>query len=337
MKGWMMKKRASFWAAALAAALMAGCGGDAKPAGDADGDSAKPFKGEIGLSLLTLANPFFKDISKTMTKEAAKHGYKVITVSGDEDPAQQDRQVQDFIARGVSAIVLSPCNSDSVGSAIKQANKAGIPVFTVDIACNDETAKVVCHIATDNLRGGHEAAAAIIEGLDGKGKVAILDFDTIESCQKRKKGFLAEIKKRNESPDVNIEVVDILPGGGNSEQGYKAMQVLLTKHMDLAGVFAINDPSALGAVARLKEEGRLDEVVVVGFDGHLDGKLAILAGDIYADPIQFPDKIGAECVRVMMEYFDGKQPEPEFLIPTALYRKADAEKDPVLKKEPADD
>ena len=60
--------------------------------------------------------------------------------------------------------MLCPCNSQAVGTAIEEANKEGIPVFTADIACLAPGAKVVSHIASDNLGGGKQAAQAMIEG-----------------------------------------------------------------------------------------------------------------------------------------------------------------------------
>src|SRR6266496_2106205 len=118
------------------------------------GFAAPKPAGTIGLSVLTMNNPFFKEIADSMTAEAAKHGYSVLAVSGDFDVARQQNQVKDFIVKKVSAIVLCPCDSTAIGPAIREANKAGTPVFTADIACLDTTAKVVAHIATDNLQGG---------------------------------------------------------------------------------------------------------------------------------------------------------------------------------------
>ncbi len=121
----------------------------------------------IGLSVLTLTNPFFKEIGDTMRAEADKHGYDVIVVSGDEDVAKQQKQVKDFLVRRVDAIILCPCDSRSIGPVIQEANAAGTPVFTVDIGCLAPEAKVVTHIATDNYSGGKQAGEAMIEALGG--------------------------------------------------------------------------------------------------------------------------------------------------------------------------
>jgi ribose transport system substrate-binding protein len=101
-------------------------------------------------------------------------------------------------------------------------------------------------------------------------------------------------------------------------------------HPDLRGIFAINDPSALGAWTALKQAEKQDQVVIVGFDGQLEGKQAIRDGKFYADPIQFPDQMGIMTVQNIVKYLDGEEFEAVQLIPTELYRKADAEQDPAL-------
>jgi ribose transport system substrate-binding protein len=287
---------------------------------------SQPRKGTIGLSVLTLTNPFFKVIADNMTEEATRHGYDVIAVSG-EDDARQQNQVKDFIVKGASAIVLCPCNSRAIGPAIKEANEAGIPVFTADIACLAPGARVVTHVATDNYGGGRKAAEAMIEALgEAGGEIVILDFREAESCILRVKGFKDVIAAHNQGrPTGTIDIVAELPGGGSRDRGYKSAEDALQAHARLAGIFAINDLCALGARAALEKALRADEVKIIGFDGQPEGKLAIKEGKIYADPVQFPDKIGRKTVEAILQYFRGDEVPPEILIPTELYRQADAE------------
>src|SRR6185312_5336588 len=100
---------------------------------------------------------------------------------------------------------------------------------------------------------------------------------------------------------------------------------------DLAGIFAINDPSALGARAALEKAGKAEQVKIIGFDGQPEGKQAIKEGKIYADPIQFPDKMGQQIVDAIVRHSKGETLPPEILIPTKLYRQADGQQDPELK------
>ena len=292
-------------------------------------DEPAPARRVIGVSLLSLTNPFFTEIADNLRDEAAKHGYEVIVVSGENDVARQNHQVQDFVVRRVDAIVLSPCDSKAIGESIRAANAAGVPVFTVDIACLDPGAEVVAHVATDNYAGGRQAADAIREALGGRGgRVGVLDYKEVESCLLRVKGFKDALAEHNRRPGAaRIEIVSELPCAGARDRGYKAMEDMLQAHADLAAVFAINDLSALGARAALEKAGRADRVKLIGFDGQPEGKRAIGEGKIFADPIQYPDRIGRTAAATIARYFDGHEVEKEVLIPTGLYRRADALKE----------
>jgi len=298
------------------------------------GDPNKTSRGKIGISVLTMTNPFFKEIADVFKAEMEKHRYEVIVVDGEKDLAKQRNQVQDFVVQKVSAIVLCPCKSKGIGSAIQQANKAGIPVFTADIACLDEDAKVITHVATDNYTGGKQAAHAMIEALgDAGGKILQLDFQEVESCILRVKGFREVLDEHNaKSKTGKISVVKELPCDGDKEKGYAATVDALQAHPDLVGIFAINDPAALGARAALEKAGKNEQIKIIGFDGQPEGKKAILDGKIHADPIQHPDKIARQTADAIVRYFRGEQVEKNILIPTNLYRKADAQKDATLKK-----
>ena len=315
----------SFLVATLA--LLVGC---AKPAPTAAPAAAAAAKGSIGVSLLTLDNPFFKVIGDTIAAEGAKRGYEAIVVSGDKDVAKQSNQIKDFIVKKVSAIVLSPCDSKSIIPVIQEANAAGIPVFTVDIPCNEPGVKIVTQVATDNFSGGKEAGVAMIEALgEAGGDVAVLHFKQAESCQLRVKGFREVIDAHNAAGKGKIEIVAELESGGAKDIGFKAAEDALQANPNLRGIFAINDPAALGARAALEKASKTG-VMIVGFDGQPEGRQAIKDGKIYADPIQFPGKMGAQIVDAIIRHSKGETLPPQLLIPTSLYRQADAERDPEL-------
>lgn len=307
-------------------ALIAACGKTS------DKPATSSVKGTIGVSLLTLQNPFFKVIGDNITAEAAKHGYDTLVVSADNDVARQSNQVKDFIVKKAAAIVLSPADSKAIVPVIQEANAAGIPVFTVDVPCNEPGVKIVTQVATDNFGGGKEAAQAMIEALKGQGgKIGVLDLKQVESCILRVKGFKEVLNAHNAKAAQKIEIVSELDGGGAKDKGYKAAEDMLQAHPDLVGIFAINDPSALGARGALEKAGKAANVVIIGFDGQPEGKQAIKDGKIYADPIQFPDKMGVEVVRAFLRHSKGEALPPQMLIPTSLYRQADGKADTSLK------
>ena len=281
----------------------------------------------------SLWESIFSVIAESITTEAAKHGYEVIVVDGNRNVQKQANQIDDFLTKGVAAIVLNPCDRISTGAAIKKANDAGVPVFTCDLKCVAEGVEVVSHVGSDNLQGGKLAGEAMIEALgENGGKVLVVHFPQANSCQLRVRGFKEIIDAYNKGKETGeIVVVSELDGGGVRDEGYKVTEDTLQAHPDLAGIFAINDPSALGARAALEKAGKQDQVKIVAFDGQPEGKQAIKDGKIYADPVQFPGKIGAKTVELIMTYFNGQEVAEEVLIPTELYRKEDGLKDKSLQ------
>lgn len=313
---------------------------EAETAVVAAGDKAAvPSSGtrRIGYSALTLTNPFFRIIAETMQQEAARKGYELTVVSGDQDVNRQTAQIEDFIVQGVSAIVLNPCDSRAIGTAIRKANEAGIPVFTNDIKYAGTDARVECHVATDNLQGGQLAGEAIVGLLrDSGGKVAIVDYPDVESCQLRVRGFREVIDRHNsQAGNPAIEIATVLNGQGAREAGHAAARDAIQAHPDLAALFAINDPSALGARVALEEAGKAEQVRIVGFDGAIEGRQAILEGKIVCDPVQFPDRMAQTTIEMIGRWFAGEDIPPEILIPSELYYRANAEADPTLQH-PAD-
>ena len=103
----------------------------------------------------------------------------------------------------------------------------------------------------------------------------------------------------------------------------RAQQIRPTCPMGMHG-------AALGARAAIEKAGKTDQIRIIGFDGQPEGKQAIRDGKIYADPIQFPDRMGKEIVQAIVRYSRGEVLPEKTLIPATLYRKADAERDPTL-------
>lgn len=305
--------------------FLLGCGG-------ANSGTSKT-KGTIGITVMSSENPFFNVLSQAAKEEAAKFGYASEILSGDNDPEKQDRQIKDFIAKKVSAIIIAPCNAQAIGASIKSANTAGIPVFMADTGCTDSTAQTVSTITTANFEGGRQAGFGMIEILgETGGKILILEFKVAESCLKRVAGFTEVINAYNEeNPSKTIDVVSQLESGARQDLSYQATTDAIQANPDLDAIFAINDPAGLGAYAAVEKAGLQDHIQIIAFDGMPEGKQAIKDGKFYADPIQFPDKIGQMTVQTMMRYFEGEEVEEVIKIDTYLYKQEDALNDPVLQ------
>lgn len=285
----------------------------------------------IGVSLLTRKHQFYRDLEAAMVKAAAEEGLKLSIQSADFDVRKQTDQVETFINSGAKAIVVCPADSSAIGGAVKEANKAGVPVFTADITALE--GEVVSHIASDNVMGGRVAGEYLGKLLGGKGDIVIIDHPVTTSVQDRVKGFKEALAK---FPGVRI--VAQQTGEGERTKAMSVMETLIQAHPKIKGVFAINDDSAMGALAALDQAGRKD-VQVVGYDATPEAQEAIMAGSpLKADAVQYPDKIGDTTIRTIAKYLKGEQVPKLIPIEVGIFDKDTAEKSvqSELKKAGAD-
>ena len=274
-------------------------------------DSAPTPAKRIGASLLTVRHQFYQDLRAGLQAEADKYGYELFISTAEFDPVRQCNQIDEFIVRGVDAMIVCPCDSHSIGACIAQANASGIPVFTADIASTSPLGKVVAHIASDNRLGGRKAAILMIEALGGTGKVAILSHPEVTSVMDRVAGFKDELAKH---PAINI--VAELSTNGRRDKAVQVMEDLMQSHADLNGVFGINDDSALGALAAIQAAGKARQIRIVGYDATPEARQKINSGLMIGDVVQNPRLIGELTVRAIHDVLNGTTPPA--IIPVAV-------------------
>jgi ribose transport system substrate-binding protein len=272
---------------------------------------AGPAKKVIGVTLLTQSHSFYKDLEAGIRDEAAAKGFDVVVVACEMDPAKQASQIEDFVARHVSAILAAPCDSSAVVPALDGPAAAGIPVFTADIAARG--GKVVSHVASDNIQGGKLAAQALAAAIGGKGKVIVIDQPTVASVQDRVKGFEEGLKAY---PGITIVAKPM--GEGTRPKAAQVMEDMLQAHRDLAGVFGINDDTALGALGVVEAAHRTD-IAIVGYDASDEARKAIASGGpLKAEVVQSPRVIGTTAVDLIAEYLAGQPVPPLVQVPVSL-------------------
>jgi ribose transport system substrate-binding protein len=275
------------------------------------GGKSGPRRPVIGVTLLTQTHAFFKELEAGVRDAAAAKGFDVVIVACEMDPARQASQIEDFVAQGVAAILAAPCDSSAIAPALEGPARAGIPVFTADIAAHG--AKVVTHVASDNVQGGRLAGETLARLIGNRGKVVIIDHPTVASVQERVRGFEEALKK---FPD--IQIVARQSSDGQRARATQVMEDLLQAHADLAGVFGINDDSALGAMSVLESAGRTN-VVVVGYDATDEAQAAIRRGSpLKADVIQHPRRIGETAIDVIARHLAGEQVPPVVAIEVGI-------------------
>ena len=321
-----MKRSRSLVVFAVAAAVLSACSGNnsSSNAASSTAPGSSPAAGAgatktIGVSIQDLEAQFYQQMQAGMQSQASKYGYKLIFVDANRDNARQQSQVEDFISRRVDALVLTPYDSQAIGSAIAEANNAKIPVFTADIANTSKQGKVITHVASNNVQGGAQAGMLMCKAVGNSGTVAILDEPEVTSVQDRVKGFKMALAQHC----PNVKVVADTDSGGTRDKATNDMSDLLQAHRDLKGVFGINDDSALGAVTALRQAG-ISNVAVVGYDATPEARTAIANGSMYGDAVQHPDDIGKKMIDVIHDYFAGKSVPARIDVPVGTFMKANA-------------
>ena len=264
----------------------------------------------IGASLLTQSHPFQVAIKDAIEKEAGAQKVKVDVAIADQDLNRQISAIEDFINKGVDAIIITPVDSDGVKGAILKANDANIPVITVDVKANG--GKVASHIATDNYTGGMIAAEAMAKYLGDKGEVGLTTYPEVQSVRDRIDGFKANLKNHS-----GMKIVAELPGR-TREEAKKASEDMLTSQPSMKGIFGFGDDMAIAATAAMSERN-LDGVVI-GFDGLKEAQKSVDEDNAFkAVVVQFPDKMGKIAVENAVKIAKGQKVEKEVPITPGLY------------------
>ena len=256
-------------------------------------------KENIALVISTLNNPFFVTLKEGAVKKANELGYDLVVLDSQNNPAKELANVEDTIVKGTKIILINPTDSEAVGNAVLAANKANIPVITLDRG--SVKGEVVSHIASDNVAGGKMAGDFIVSKLGNQAKVIQLQgIIGTSASRERGEGF------NKSQQENNFTILTAQPADFDRAKGMNVMQNLLTAYPAVQAVFAENDEMALGAMRAIQTSGRTD-VIVVGFDGTDDGIKSVERGKLAATVAQQPDKIGAIGIEIADKVIKGEK------------------------------
>lgn len=277
--------------------------------------AARPLR-SVGVTVGDLGNPFFVQVAKgaeAKVRELGGAGVKFSAVSSNYDLNQQTNQLEDFIAAKVDLIILGAADTKGIAPAVRKARAAGIVVVAVDVAAEGGVSATVM---SDNLQAGRIAAEFVATKLGGKGRVAIINGPPVSAVMDRVRGAEEIFRKH---PGIQVVSRD-QNAGGNRMGGMNIATDLLTANPDLDAIFAINDPTGLGAALAVRQ-ARREKVFVVGVDGAPDAEKALRdpKNAFLATAAQDPFTMAAKAVEVGFELLQGRTPAVDpLLVPVSL-------------------
>jgi ribose transport system substrate-binding protein len=248
-----------------------------------------------------------------MIAEAKKRGYTLVyQPPASADAAEQAARIDALIQAKVDAIILR--GLPGMAPRAIAARKACIPVFT-ESRMLDATAvpgtDYVTHIGTDPVVQGQLIADWLIKAT--KGKAEILELEgTVGSSPAigRKQGFDGRLATQ---PDM--KVVASQTANFDRSTGHDVAKQLLEQHPTANVVYAHNDFMALGALAALKEAGKVPgkDVLIVSIDGLKEAVQSVLDGSIAA--IEFNDpRLATLTLDTIEKYAKGERPPAKIVV-----------------------
>lgn len=278
------------------------------------GEGEEPL--QVGATFGDLGNPFFYTMGQGV-EDAAKEidpDARVTVVSSGYDLNTQTSQMDTFISGGVDIIVLNAADTAGIAPAVRRAKEAGIIVVAADVNADGG---VDATVTSNNYGAGTQAGEYIVERLGGEGNVVIINGPPVSAVIDRVQGAKDVFA---EYPGINI-LSDNQNAGGNREGGLRVMSDLLTAFDEIDAVFAINDPTGIGADLAVAQANRRGEMFIVGVDGAPDAVVALNdpESEFVATPSQDPYTMARRAVEVGYQVMQGETLEEDLiLIPTSL-------------------
>jgi ribose transport system substrate-binding protein len=263
---------------------------------------------------------FWQAIHAGALKAAKERGDVTILWKG---PSQEDKRqeqqdiVERFTSERVSAIILAPCDRQSLVAPVEAALKKDIPVVIIDSGLEltqtiKDSKKYLGYIATDNTEGGREAARHLLKLLEAdvlktkaKATVIMLPYQAnSESTEKREAGFKEVMEK---AAKVRF-LINPEQAGALVSTAQDAADRMLVNYKDINAIFAPNESSTQGVLQALRSKTPQPAIKLVGFDGSDILIEGLKKGDIHGLVLQDPFDMGYQATLRAIDAVAGKMP-----------------------------
>jgi ribose transport system substrate-binding protein len=269
----------------------------------------KADKPRIALIMKSLANEFFKTMEEGARSHHKEHAeeYDLIAVGikNEQDVSRQINLVETMVAQGVDAIVIAPADSKALVPVCNRAMETGIIVVNIDnkfdaAVLADQGVKIP-FVGPDNRKGARLAGEYLATRLTEADKVAIVEgapnaFNGIQ----RKLGFEDAMKT------TGMNIVSSQSGYWEMAKANQCVSAIVTEYSDLKAVLCANDSMALGAIAAIKDAGKSDDILVIGFDNISAVQRLLKEGKILCTVDQHADKLALYGIEYALEMLEGK-------------------------------
>jgi ribose transport system substrate-binding protein len=178
---------------------------------------------------------------------------------------------------------------------VQQVVDAGIPVVTIDSGVKSDLP--LSFVGTDNVAGARAAADALAKMIGEQGEVGLIPFISgAATSEQREAGF-----KEGIAAYPNITLVGTLYCDSDVAKAMNATRDMMLANPNLKGIFAANEPAAIGAAQAIRTAGKSGQIMLVAFDAAEEEIAALQEGAIQALVVQNPFRMGYEGVKAALD------------------------------------
>jgi len=285
----------------------------------------------LGAVQMTAETEWFRTIELGIRSAADKAGAKVLVGNARAQVDTEAQIVDNFVARGVDAIIISALNPTSSVPALKRAVDNGVKL--VDYNTTIDSPIMTTFVGVDNTELGAQMgrylAEHIKDKMGGNAKIALITIPKYEAGRQRREGFVKEVTR---VPGVSI--VAEQEGEFPAPAADKA-ETILEGHPETQLIWAANEGGLVGAITAARS--REGKVKIYGTDMSLQVARALLdpKSGVIAVATQDPYTIGYKSAEFAIAKVKGEQTPAKALVPLELFTadKPDAVKDYIAKYE----
>jgi len=294
----MKKQCLVIWAAVLFPAIIAASCQKQENA------SSGPTKPRVALVMKSLANEFFKTMEDGARDHQKQHAdqYDLIAngIKDEQDVGKQIDLVEQMIAQKVNALVIAPADSKALVPVCKKAMDAGVIVVNIDNKFDSsalaEKGVKIPFVGPDNRKGARLAGECLAKRLQKGDAVAI-----VEGAPNAFNGIQRNLGFEDAAQAAGLKIVSSQTGKWETIEAEKVVSGMITEHPEIKGILCANDSMAVGAVAALKAAGKLDQVLVVGYDNISAIQQLMKEGKVLCTVDQHGDKIAVYGIEYALD------------------------------------
>ena len=285
----------------VAATALSACG--SSDSSGAEGDD----KFEVGFMAYDIGlDPFVAAMVDEAEREAEAKGIELDVRNGGGDLNKQISAVQEFVTQKKDAIIVYPGDPEGIGPAVKQADAAGIPVFTVNLSLADGI-PVTTFVGANDKEYGEKQGQMLVDAIGDTGKIGLIMGALGTSAQILRTEGIKEVLA--EYPGITI--VEEQADGWQSDKTLALTQDWVTKYpKGELDAIVVQGPQAMGSINWARDQGR-DEIAWILGDYPTDLVQPIKDGLVYGTVSQDPAEQGREVVLAAYNWLSGNEDQVE--------------------------